>query len=275
VRAGRGSPIEEPDEPDVPRDVKRQFGTGSEVKVTPDGSLYYGWKKEGRRSFRFAALVQGHFVETDATAKSASTEMSVSWDKRWILARSDGDKKLWSIELPEGRATLVHDFSGEKYDDEVFWCLPLAYRRVFVSTSNDVWIFSLGRGAPELEMRGEFVINEAKVVSDGRAIVIHTSDRKTARVWGVFEDGIRELASFGLAFHEILEGDGRVVVRASGGAGWFELLGIGDAWETAKREGAGPRYPRVELKKDSSDDDDDDDDDDDNDDDNDGDDDDS
>jgi hypothetical protein len=259
---GRRSPLEELDEPEIPRDVKSRFGTGSEVKVTPDGSLYYGWKKEGRQKFRFAALVQGHFIETEATSKSSSELMTIRWDRRQIVAASDGDKKLWSIELPQGRATLIHDFSGEEYDDEVYGCLPLAFDRVFVTTSSDAWVFSLAKGAPALEMRGELDVQSFEPACDGRAIVFETTDGKLLRVWGVFEDGICELAGFDLQPSEIDVREGRVLVKASGGLGWFELLGIEDTWAVARREG-GARYPRVELKKEASSDDDDENDDDD------------
>jgi hypothetical protein len=260
VQLGRRSPLEKPKDPEVPRDVKNRFGTGSDVRATPDGALYYGWKKEGRRSFRFAALLEGQLIETEATSKSSSTQMSVRWDRRQILASSDDGKKLWSIELPKGRATLVHDFTGDAAEDEVDFCLPLAFGRVFVSTVSDAWIFSLSKGAPSLEMRGELDVQAIEAVCDGRAVVFETTEGKLLRVWGVFEDGLRELAGFDLQPSEIFAREGRVIVKGSGGLGWFEVVGIEGAWKAAQRDGGGARYPRVELSKEAASDDDDDDD---------------
>lgn len=248
VYLGQRSPVKPRAATKISADIKTQFGGSSSVEASEDSSLFYGWKKDGRRSFRFAVLLDGKLLETDATSSSASTMMALRHDRKQVLTSSDDDSKLWSISLPSGKASLVWDFSKEEDESEVYSIEPLAFNRAIATTIEGMWIFSLAAGRPAVEARGHLDVQQAEVTLEGRVIIAELGDsRNPMHVWGVFEDGLRTLAELELRPSKIEVREGRALVQGTGGAGWYELVNIEDAWRAASRDTSGARYPRLAL----------------------------
>jgi hypothetical protein len=256
---GRKSPPASKAGATVGKSMRAEFGGSSDIEVTDDGSLYYGWKKDGRRAYRFAVHSDGRLIPTDLVSKSSSTMMAVRWDRRQIVVASDGDKKLWSVSLPDGSATLVHDFSKEPDEDEIYSLAALASDRILVTTLGEAWLFSLATGTPSLESRGALDVQQTEAFCSGRAVVLEVSEGKPLRVWGVYEDGLRELAQLEVDPLDMKVTGPTVLVRAMG-EGWYEIVNTEDAWQAAKLDASGSTYPRVDLtttsKKDNDKDDD-------------------
>ncbi len=191
---GKQRPLPE-DEEDVPKDVRARFGAGArEVERYRPADVYIGWKKEARRSFVFAVLKDGELIETAVKASSPSSTGLVNADRSAALVATDGDAKLWWVDLPHGKPVLVHDFSKEDSEDEVYTLEALASGRVIVGTASETWIFSVSGGASRLEARGDLDLRVVESAAGGRVAVLEASEGKPIRVWGVYDDGVRTLA---------------------------------------------------------------------------------
>ncbi|WP_437574604.1 hypothetical protein [Sorangium sp. So ce887] len=245
---GKQRPLPE-DEEDIPKDVRARFGAGArEVERYRPADVYIGWKKEARRSFVFAVLKDGELIETAVKAGSASSSGLVSADRSTALVATDGDAKLWWVDLPHGKPVLVHDFSKEESEDEVYTLEALASGRVIVGTSSETWIFSVSGGASRLEARGDLDLRVVERAAGGRVAVLEVSEGKPVRVWGVYDDGVRTLAEIEpepLTFEP--SADGRFFFEAVNRLGWYELVNLEDAWEAGRRDPSGERYPPVVL----------------------------
>ncbi|WP_437588821.1 hypothetical protein [Sorangium sp. So ce1000] len=245
---GKQRPLPE-DEEDVPKDVRARFRTGArEIERYRPADVYIGWKKEARRSFVFAVLKDGELIETAVKSGSPSSACLVSVDRSAALVATDGDTKLWWVDLPHGKPVLVHDFSKEESDDEIYTLEALASGRVIVGTSSETWIFSVSGGASRLEARGDLDLRVVESAAGGRVAVLEASEGKPVRVWGVYDDGVRTLAELEpepLSFEP--GADGRFFFEAVNRLGWYELVNLEDAWEAGRRDSAGERYPPVVL----------------------------
>ncbi|WP_437546677.1 hypothetical protein WME97_43095 [Sorangium sp. So ce367] len=245
---GKQRPLPE-DEEDVPRDVRARFGAGArELERYRPADVYIGWKKEARRSFVFAVLKDGELIETAVKASSPSSTGLVNADRSAALVATDGDAKLWWVDLPHGKPVLVHDFSKEESEDEIYTLEALASGRVIVGTSSETWIFSVSGGASRLEARGDLDLRVVESAAGGRVAVLEASEGKPIRVWGVYDDGVRTLAELEpepLSFEP--SADGKFFFEAVNRLGWYELVNLEDAWEAGRRDTSGEHYPRVAL----------------------------
>ncbi|WP_437527965.1 hypothetical protein WME79_43920 [Sorangium sp. So ce726] len=247
---GKQRPLpEDEDEDDIPKDVRARFGAGArEVERYRPADVYIGWKKEARRSFVFAVLKDGELIETAVKASSPSSTGLVNADRSAALVATDGDAKLWWVDLPHGKPVLVHDFSKEESEDEVYTLEALASGRVIVGTSSETWIFSVSGGASRLEARGDLDLRVVESAAGGRVAVLEASEGKPIRVWGVYDDGVRTLAELEpepLSFEP--SADGKFFFEAVNRLGWYELVNLEDAWEAGRRDASGEHYPRVAL----------------------------
>ncbi|WP_437712694.1 hypothetical protein WMF45_44025 [Sorangium sp. So ce448] len=245
---GKQRPLPE-DEEDVPKDVRARFGAGArEIERYRPADVYIGWKKEARRSFVFAVLKDGELIETAVKASSPSSTGLVNADRSAALVATDGDAKLWWVDLPHGKPVLVHDFSKEESEDEIYTLEALASGRVIVGTSSETWIFSVSGGASTLEARGDLDLRVVESAAGGRVAVLEASEGKPIRVWGVYDDGVRTLAELEpepLSFEP--SADGKFFFEAVNRLGWYELVHLEDAWEAGRRDTSDERYPRVAL----------------------------
>ncbi|MDC0683895.1 hypothetical protein [Sorangium atrum] len=245
---GKQRPLPE-DEEDIPKDVRARFGAGArEIERYRPADVYIGWKKEARRSFVFAVLKDGELIETAVKASSPSSTGLVNADRSAALVATDGDAKLWWVDLPHGKPVLVHDFSKEDSEDEVYTLEALASGRVIVGTSSETWIFSVSGGASRLEARGDLDLRVVESAAGGRVAVLEASEGKPIRIWGVYDDGVRTLAELEpepLSFEP--SADGRFFFEAVNRLGWYELVNLEDAWEAGRRDTSGEHYPRVAL----------------------------
>ncbi|WP_437742334.1 hypothetical protein WMF39_43450 [Sorangium sp. So ce1504] len=245
---GKQRPLPE-DEDDVPKDVRARFGAGArELERYRPADVYIGWKKEARRSFVFAVLKDGELIETAVKASSPSSTGLVNADRSAALVATDGDAKLWWVDLPHGKPILVHDFSKEESEDEIYTLEALASGRVIVGTSSETWIFSVSGGASRLEARGDLDLRVVESAAGGRVAVLEVSEGKPIRVWGVYDDGVRTLAELEpepLSFEP--SADGKFFFEAVNRLGWYELVNLEDAWEAGRRDTSGEHYPRVAL----------------------------
>jgi hypothetical protein len=249
LHLGRKSPPGSRGSASIPKEIRAQLGGSKRIEGTSTGDLYYAWKKASKRVLRFVAVHQGKLVETDVTTEDASLSASPSWDRRRILVPADGAGKLWSVDLPEGKATLVRDFGGGDTEGEVYSMAALASDRILAATSSALWLFSLPTGAPVVEARGDLDVRELEAVCEGRAAVLEVNEDKPLRVWGIHEDGMRVLAELDLHPETIEARDGRVLVKADDDSGWYEIVNIEDAWRAARDDTSGAQYPRVKLVK--------------------------
>ncbi|WP_437277684.1 hypothetical protein WME90_41660 [Sorangium sp. So ce375] len=245
---GEQRPLPE-DEDDIPKDVRAQFGPGArEIERYRPADVYIGWKKEGRRSFVFAVLKDGELIETAVKASSPSSTGLVSADRSAALVATDGDTKLWWVDLPHGKPLLVHDFSKEESEDEIYTLEALASGRVIVGTSSETWIFSVSGGASRLEARGDLDLRVVESAAGGRVAVLEASEGKPIRIWGIYDGGVRTLAELEpepLSFEP--SADGRFFFEAVNRLGWYELVNLEDAWEAGRRDTSGEHYPPVVL----------------------------
>lgn len=245
---GKQRPVPE-DEDSIPKDVRAQFGAGAqEVEHYSRAGVYIGWKKEARRSYRFAVLKDGNLIETEVKTGSTSSLGLVSADGSVALVPTDNDSKLWWVELPYGKPVLVHDFSKEESEDEIYTLEVFPAGRVIVGTSSETWIFSVSGGASRLEARGALDLRAVDSAAGGRVAVLEVSEGKPIRIWGLYDDGLRTLAELEPEPMNFEVGpDGRFFVVGMYRSGWYELLNLEDAWEAGRRDTSGEQYPKVVL----------------------------
>ncbi|EYF03342.1 Hypothetical protein CAP_5674 [Chondromyces apiculatus DSM 436] len=249
---GKKSPLRRQRDEAIPKDVKALFGARATVVHAGAGDLYTGWKKDGKTAFRYAIYggVRGkELLDTELKSSAQSTLICMSPDRTSAFVPTDGDGKLWRVDLRTGKATLIRDFSKEKTEKEIYVLQALAHERVLVGTSSETWIFSVAGGTPRVEIRGQLDIREAEILSEGRVAVLQASSGRPLRVWGIFEDGVRTLAAFKVTPASFHASDGKFYVNAEGDLGWFEIVNVDDAWATAQRSASETRYPRIDLSE--------------------------
>lgn len=245
---GKQRPLPE-DEDSIPKDVRAHFGAGAqEVEHYGRAGVYIGWKKEARRSYRFAVLKDGNLIETEVKSGPTSSLGLVSADGSVALVPTDNDSKLWWVELPHGKPVLVYDFSKEESEDEIYTLEVFPPGRVIVGTSSETWIFSVSGGASRLEARGAQDLRAVDSAAGGRVAVLEVSEGKPIRIWGLYDDGVRTLAELEPEPLNFEVGpDGRFFVEGMQRSGWYELLNLEDAWEAGRRDTSGEQYPPVVL----------------------------
>ena len=247
---GRKRPFPSRRSSSVPKEIRDLFGGSRAVQQLEGADLYYGWKKERRRPLRFAVVQGGQLVPSPVTSSSTSNVMEMRWDGRRALVPADEDKKLWSVDLPEAKATLLCDLDkDEESGEDVYLLATLACDRILMVTYSEVWIFSLATGAPVVEARGAMDVHDVKPILEGRAVVVGSNEGKLLRVWGVFDDGLRVLAGFDLDSQGVELHEEQVFAQDSDGTGWYEIVNIEDAWRAARNDLSGTQFPRVVLVK--------------------------
>ncbi|EYF08373.1 hypothetical protein [Chondromyces apiculatus] len=232
----------------VTKAVRSAFGTGAKhlERASIAGEAYMGWKKEGKRAYRFAVYMDGQLSETGIVVSDPSMMMALSWDGRYVAATSAGDSKLWWGEAGQSSgAVLVHDFG--KDEDEVYNVEVLAFGRVVVGTSAQTYLFAVSGGKATLEVSGELDVTGSEAMFEGRVVALEARGDKPTLLWAICEDGARVLDAFELSSSEwAWREDGRLIVETMG-EGWYEFTQVEEAWEAARRDTSGATYPRVAL----------------------------
>lgn len=250
-----------PRRPTVPRDVGKLFGGGNAADIFRD--VVYGWKKEGRRAFRFAFYRDGSLSETQFTMASPSSSIMAlrEPDLSAALASTGDDRTLWEVDARTGQARELWTIEGK--DDEFYSVDFLADGHYVVLGTDSTYVLAPdGQRARVLARMG---INAANVIvtPDARAFVLEGAGSEGLWIIGLGPGGrLKSLGTFGeLSPNDVYNDEGRCLVELDDD-GWYEITGIAEA-RRAAFEGGGtfedppPYAPSSDDSDDDSDDDDD------------------
>ncbi len=223
--------------PSMPKDVGKLFGSAGNADFY--NGIAYGWKKEARRSFRFAVWREGNFFESPFTATSPSTTvMALRQDGGAALVALANDRELWEVDTHGGQARKLWTVVDE--DDELYSIDFLADGHHVVLGTDSVYVLAPAAEGAGSRVLARFGINASDVLvsPDGRAFVLEGVGEGGLYVIGRQGDRFKTLAHFPKTGPDTLREDGgRCFAELDDGA-WYELIGIDEAYRAAFESGA-------------------------------------
>lgn len=212
-----------PDEVECPRDAARMFEYTNEW-VVEDEDTVLGWKR-GKGQKRFCVYDGGRFIESELRAKDPSTVMTMRWDRVACLATTTRDTKLWMVDLRHGRCIPVASFEDEQR------AVAFAIGGLALSVSpRGVALCGVEGRRPGIMARSTDITAEQVVaLYGGKVLAIASQSTSRLRLWGVYDETLKELGNFALPSCKLHVREGRVCVEIEGGE-WYEVVGFEAAY---------------------------------------------
>lgn len=222
---------------EVSRDAARLFEYSNEWYVEDEDTVL-GWKRQ-RGQKRFAVYDGGRFVESELRAKDPGSVMTLRWDRSACLATTARDTKVWMVDLRHGRCVPIATF-----EDDVKGLAFAANGLAIAVTARHAILCGVEGRRPGPIGRTELAGEAIAQMYSGRVHVIVTTSSPRVRVWGLFDETLRELATFDLPPCKLHAREGRVWIEVDDGE-WYEVVGVESAWRTA--ESSPDKFAAIEM----------------------------
>jgi hypothetical protein len=208
-----------PNEIECPRDAARLLEYTNEWVVVDEDTVL-GWKR-GKGQKRFCVYDGGRFIESELRVKDPSAVMTMRWDRVSCLATTTRDTKLWMVDLRHGRMIPVASFEDEQR------AVAFAAGGLAVSVSpRGVSLCGVEGRRPGIMARStEIVAEQISELYSGRVLALASQTTSRLRIWGVYDETLKELANFALPSCKLHVREGRVCVEIEGGE-WYEVVGF-------------------------------------------------
>jgi hypothetical protein len=221
---------------EVPRDAARLFEYTNEWLVEDEDTVL-GWKR-GKGQKRFSVYDGGRFVESELRVKDPGSVMTLRWDRASCLATTTRDTKVWMVDLRHGRCIPIATF-----EDEVKGIAFAAGGLALAVTGRAVALCGVEGRRPGVMATAEIPAERVVALHAGRVLVLTCTSAPKIRVWGVYDETLRELAAFDAPVSALHPREGRLWAEVEGGE-WYELVGFDAAWRAGESVG---RFPDVSL----------------------------
>jgi hypothetical protein len=222
---------------EVPRDAARLFEYSNEWHVEDEDTVL-GWKR-GKGQKRFAVYDGGRFVESELRAKDTGSVMTLRWDRASCLVTTAHNSKLWMVDLRHGRCIPIATF-----DDEVKGVGFVAGGLALAVTSRAVALCGVEGRRPGVMARADVAGEAVASLFSGRVLVVLATTGARVRVWGAYDETLRELAAFDAPPSKLHAREGRVWIEVDGGE-WYEIVNFESAWRAGERDAS--RFAAIEL----------------------------
>jgi hypothetical protein len=225
------------DDTEVPRDAARLFEYSNEWHVEDEDTVL-GWKRQ-RGQKRFAVYDGGRFVESELRAKDPGAVMTLRWDRSSCLATTARDTKVWMVDLRHGRCIPIATF-----EEDVKGLAFAAGGLALAVTARHAILCGVEGRRPGAMARAELTGEAVASMYSGRVHVIVTGTAPRLRVWGLFDETLRVLATFDVPACKLHAREGHVWIEVDGGE-WYEVVGVESAWRAA--ESSPDKFERIEM----------------------------
>lgn len=214
------------DDNEAPRDAARAFEYTNQWHIEDEDTVL-GWKRaKGQK--RFAVYDGGRFVETDLRAKDPGSVMALRWDRSSCLATTARDTKVTMVDLRHGRCIPIATF-----EDEVKGLSFGAGGLALAVTSRHAILCGVEGRRPGAMARVDLQGEALSSMFSGKVHVIVSNTAPRLRVWGLYDETLRELATFDLPVCKLHAREGRVWIEVDG-TEWYEVLGVESAWRAGE-----------------------------------------
>ncbi|AKT42195.1 hypothetical protein [Chondromyces crocatus] len=229
---------------EIPEQVRARFGEEvHRIEHVGLDALYAGWTRVRDDTYRLVVVDGERRRETSflIPAQQPRARVSLSWDRAHALVFVHHDTTLWWVPLSGAAPLLVRDFSDDfaAIEDEaervVYLAEAVADGGVLAESYQGTWRFTRCGDEFRLRARGDLDLRRIFACPGGRTLVVQSAQGAPLRVCGVYEDGLRLLATSPME-PESIERDrqGRIFIHALL-HGWYEFHHLDEAWDAARR----------------------------------------
>lgn len=225
------------DDTEVPRDAARLFEYSNEWHVEDEDTVL-GWKR-GKGQKRFAVYDGGRFVESELRVKDPGSVMTLRWDRASCLATTARDTRVWMVDLRHGKNIQIATF-----EDEVKGLAFAAGGLALAVSPRGTALCGVEGRRPGVMSRADIGADAVASLHMGRVIVIACTQSPRVRVWGLYDETLRELATFDTPPCKLYARENRVWIEVEGGE-WYEVVGVESAWRAGEANPS--NYAEIEF----------------------------
>ncbi|MDP3278415.1 MAG: hypothetical protein Q8Q09_24715 [Deltaproteobacteria bacterium] len=216
---------------EAPRDAARLFEYSNEWFVEDEDTVL-GWKR-GKGAKRFSIYDGGRFIESELKVKDPGSVMALRYDRAHSLCTTTHDQKLWMVDLRHGRAIPI-----ATVDEQLTSVCFAAGGLAIAGSARSVMLCGVEGRRPGVMSRADIPVQQVTSTHSGKVIVLASSGSPRVRVWGLYDETLRELGNFDVPIKKIHRVENRIWLELDQGE-WYELVG------TLEAHRAGASAPEV------------------------------